>query len=353
MRGRHLHWSWAAVAAAMIALTPPLGSHLGSALGIAGASAALLCRRWHREDLDAGGDLAELARSRRSPLAPLRSLAGARHCALVRGADARWPMGSSWCSAATSAGGRCRSRSARAGGSAHAGRRRDRLGQDRHADVDRAARDRATAWGRSSSTRRATRRCAIGLRRAALAAGSPFIEWTPDGAAVYNPYARGSDDRDRRQGAGGRALHRAALPASGAALSRARGARAARGRERDVSLRRIVEHLDPARLELLARELPEAQAQRHVHAYLDSLTARQRSDLAGVRDRLAILAESDVGRWLDPRRAARRVRPAPPRCASGRSSTSASQSDRRPLLSADARRGDRAGPADDRRGAAA
>jgi type IV secretory pathway TraG/TraD family ATPase VirD4 len=36
------------------------------------------------------------------------------------------------------------------------------------------------------------------------------------------------------------------------------------------------------------------------HAYLDSLTARQSRDLAGVRDRLAILAESDLGRWLDP-----------------------------------------------------
>ena len=33
----------------------------------------------------------------------------------------------------------------------------------------------------------------------------------------------------------------------------------------------------------------------------NSLTGRQRSDLAGVRDRLAILTESDVGPWLDPR----------------------------------------------------
>jgi type IV secretory pathway TraG/TraD family ATPase VirD4 len=34
------------------------------------------------------------------------------------------------------------------------------------------------------------------------------------------------------------------------------------------------------------------------------MTVRQRSDLAGVRDRLAILAESDIGAWLDPRTAA-------------------------------------------------
>ena len=35
--------------------------------------------------------------------------------------------------------------------------------------------------------------------------------------------------------------------------------------------------------------------------YLDSLTARQARDLTGVRDRLAVLAESDAGRWLCPR----------------------------------------------------
>jgi TraM recognition site of TraD and TraG len=67
-----------------------------------------------------------------------------------------------------------------------------------------------------------------------------------------------------------------------------------------VSLRTLVEHLDPARLEALLRGLPEACAQP-THDYLDSLTPRQRGDLTGVRDRLAIMAESDVGDLLDPR----------------------------------------------------
>jgi type IV secretory pathway TraG/TraD family ATPase VirD4 len=58
--------------------------------------------------------------------------------------------------------------------------------------------------------------------------------------------------------------------------------------------------MDPSQLECLMRELPESEADA-THVYLDSLTARQRSDLAGVRDRLAILSESDVGPWLDPR----------------------------------------------------
>jgi type IV secretory pathway TraG/TraD family ATPase VirD4 len=45
--------------------------------------------------------------------------------------------------------------------------------------------------------------------------------------------------------------------------------------------------------------LPEEVADA-THRYLDSLTPRQRSDLSGIRDRLAVLAESDVGKWLDP-----------------------------------------------------
>ncbi len=61
----------------------------------------------------------------------------------------------------------------------------------------------------------------------------------------------------------------------------------------------LVEAFDPGSLELLARELPR-QSARAVHTYLDSLTSRQRGELGGVRDRLAIMAESDVGPWLDP-----------------------------------------------------
>jgi len=37
-----------------------------------------------------------------------------------------------------------------------------------------------------------------------------------------------------------------------------------------------------------------------VQTYLDSLGERRRRELAGVRDRLSILAESDTRRWLDP-----------------------------------------------------
>ena len=58
-------------------------------------------------------------------------------------------------------------------------------------------------------------------------------------------------------------------------------------------------YLDTYELEVLVRELPE-RLLAQVTAYLESLTAAQQNGLSGVRDRLAVMAESDVGRWLDP-----------------------------------------------------
>ncbi len=57
--------------------------------------------------------------------------------------------------------------------------------------------------------------------------------------------------------------------------------------------------MDPRQLEVSARGLEEETA-AHTQAYLDSLSDRQLRDLAGVRDRLAILAESELSPWLTP-----------------------------------------------------
>jgi type IV secretory pathway TraG/TraD family ATPase VirD4 len=55
--------------------------------------------------------------------------------------------------------------------------------------------------------------------------------------------------------------------------------------------------LDPRHLERFTRALPDDERVR-VQTYLDSLSAEQVRGLAGTRDRLAILAESDVAHWL-------------------------------------------------------
>jgi hypothetical protein len=74
MRSRHLHWSWAAATVALAAVLRPAFASSISTLGVAGLSATAWSRRWHREDLDAGSDLAEIAAGRRGPLDVLRSL---------------------------------------------------------------------------------------------------------------------------------------------------------------------------------------------------------------------------------------------------------------------------------------
>jgi conjugal transfer pilus assembly protein TraD len=137
------------------------------------------------------------------------------------------------------------------------------------------------------------------LRSAAQAAGRQFIEWAPQGPSVYNPYARGSETEIADKVlAGERFTEPHYLRQAQRYLGHA--VRVLRKAGLDVSLQALVEQLDPTRLEGLARSLPELQAQG-AHEYLDKLTPRQQSDLAGVRDRLAIMAESDIGPWLDPR----------------------------------------------------
>jgi hypothetical protein len=136
------------------------------------------------------------------------------------------------------------------------------------------------------------------LLRSAAAGSRPFLAWSPRGALAYNPYARGSDTEIADKLLAGERFtephyQRQAQRYLGHAV------RALQAAGAEVSLRAVVERLEPERLEALARALPEPDA-APLHGYLDSLGPRQRAELAGVRDRLAILAESEVGRWLDP-----------------------------------------------------
>jgi conjugal transfer pilus assembly protein TraD len=122
---------------------------------------------------------------------------------------------------------------------------------------------------------------------------------TPSGTSVYNPYAHGSDTEIADKALAG---ERFSEPHYLRQAQRYLGhvVRTLRGAGVEVSLAAIVAHLDRDELEVRARQLAESEALL-THAYLDSLTSRQMRDLAGVRDRLAILTESDVGIWLDPR----------------------------------------------------
>jgi hypothetical protein len=136
------------------------------------------------------------------------------------------------------------------------------------------------------------------LAEAACSSGRRFIQWTPVGPSVYNPFGHGGASEIADKALAG---ERFTEPHYQRQAQRYLGhvVRALRGTGVAVSLSALVQQLDPTQLEVLSRKLPEREAAT-VFEYLDSLTPRQRADLVGVRDRLAIMAESDVAPWLDP-----------------------------------------------------
>jgi type IV secretory pathway TraG/TraD family ATPase VirD4 len=301
MRGRHLHWSWAAGGLALVVLAQPALGSSAVTLGVAALGATLQGRRWHREDIEAGADLAEIAAQRRGPLDALRTVvqrASLRRDTLgvdgwFRGEELIIGCDESDRAVSIPLGGATGGTHTLVVGAAGSGK----------TVTQTWIAVRAIEQGRGAIVvdPKGDRDMRSEVRRAAQAAGRPFIEWTPTGPSVYNPYARGSETEIADKALAG---ERYTEPHYLRQAQRYLGhvVRALRKADLEVSLQGIVDHLDPARLELLVRSLPESEAQK-THDYLDSLTARQQSDLAGVRDRLAILAESDVGRWLDPQTA--------------------------------------------------
>jgi conjugal transfer pilus assembly protein TraD len=135
------------------------------------------------------------------------------------------------------------------------------------------------------------------LEIAASRAHKPFSYWTPDGHLSYNPFSHGSDSEIADKVLAGEAWTEPHYQRQ-AQRYVAHAVRALRLADKPVSLAALVHLMGPGQLEALARQLPQEPAQS-LHTYLDSLTPEQQRGLAGTRDRLAILAESDVGSRLD------------------------------------------------------
>jgi hypothetical protein len=304
MRTRHLHWSWGAGAVALVTVASPGLSGWSFTLLLAALFATVRSRRWHREDLEAGADLAELAERRSRPWDLLYACArGLLSRVREYLGGARWLRGCEL-QLGVDEGGRTVSIPFAGSGGAHT----------LVVGATGSGKTVTQSWIAVRAIEHGMGAVVLDpkgdadlrehISRAALAAGRSFIEWTPRGECVYNPYARGgSGEIADKALAGERFTEPHYLRQAQRYLGHA--VRALRETGCEVSLPAIVEALDPARLELLARELPERQA-GETFAYLDALSSRQRSELSGVRDRLAILAESDVGRWLDPRTAGAR-----------------------------------------------
>jgi type IV secretory pathway TraG/TraD family ATPase VirD4 len=307
MRSCHLRWTWAAATLAGVVLGRSIvGGGASLTLGTAALCATVRGRRWHREDLETGADLADIAAERNGPLDALRALLGSietrRHTQAPTAAAAGAGLPGDRLIVGHERGGRpvAIPQGGPSGGT--------------HTLVLGAAGSGKTVtmtWAAAHAIARGWAAIVIdpkgdgdlrrGLADAARKASRPFIEWSPQGPSLYNPYARGGETEiaDKLL-----AAEPFTEPHYLRQAQRYLGhvVRSLRRADVAVSLQSIVDHLDPASLELLVRSVPQKDAQA-THDYLDGLNARQHRDLAGVRDRLAILAESDVGRWLDPRTA--------------------------------------------------
>jgi type IV secretory pathway TraG/TraD family ATPase VirD4 len=298
LRSRGLHWSWAAGAVLVAGLLhSPLAS-VEPALLTAAVCTMMRARRSHREDLEAGADLADAAARRCRPIDLLRGGFGALVLGHRRAAAGGWFRAGEMVVGRDERG---RLVSIPFGGT-HGGTHTLLVG--------------ATGSGKTvTQTWMAVRAIEHGMgaividpkgdgdmraavAHAAEAAGRSFIEWTPHGPSVYNPFAHGSETEIADKVLAG---ERFTEPHYLRQAQRLLGhvVRSLRAAGVEVDLHTIAQHLDPMHLEMLVRALPADQA-RSTEAYLDSLSARQLSEITGVRDRLAILAESDVGPWLDP-----------------------------------------------------
>jgi len=295
LRARGLRWDWTLLGLGAALILHGLFASLGSLVTLAWVAATLTAVRWHAADLRAGGDLAAQAAARLGVADAVRTW-GARR-AMLRSPAPAWIDERGLVLGFDQRGHAARIPFGRSSGS--------------HSLVVGATGSGKTvtqAWivvrsveaghGAIVVDPKGDRYLRSALVAAARSAGRRFVEWTPDGPSVYNPYGDGTDTEIADKAL---AAERYTEPHYLRQAQRYLGhtIRGMLAAGIAVSPRSLVAHLEPDRLELLARRLPEDQA-REVWAYLDSLTARHLRDLGGTRDRLAVLAEADIGRWLDP-----------------------------------------------------
>lgn len=136
----------------------------------------------------------------------------------------------------------------------------------------------------------------VQLHEAAQRNGRRFALWTPDGPASYNPFAHGSGSELADKALAGETWTEPHYLRQ-AQRYVAYATRTLRAARMPVTLSSLVRALEPDELEALARPLP-LETSAPLLGYLDKLSGEQRRGLAGTRDRLAILAESELGIWL-------------------------------------------------------
>jgi type IV secretory pathway TraG/TraD family ATPase VirD4 len=292
LRAAKLHWTWALLGAPIAYLCWLVQWQAGILTTTATIVAAGWGAYWHWEDLERGGEQARAARDRISPprwawsrrrgKTVRRQRVGAGTLALgtvQRGGVCRVPMGlergvHSFVVGATGSG---KTVTQAAIAQAHILAGVPAIVLDPKGD----------------------RYLRVVLKDAAGRAGVRFTEWSPSGPTIYNPFGRGGPTEVTDKALAG---HRWSEPHYELATQRLLGHVLATMRAAGhwpPTLSEVVAHMDPERLDVLASGVGGELGQR-VAGYVDGLSARGKSDLGGGRDRLAVLAESELGPWLDP-----------------------------------------------------
>lgn len=287
-----LRWTWTVPLLGVVPLVWTVDPRLGLAVGISAIGATAIGIGWHQQDIERRRVEAQRARDRVGPLMLMRSQLARRRARSNRVDGDRFALGSSRSGEVVTVpfGSRQGVRLMVIGSPGSGKTITAAAISGAYADVpmpvfsidpkgDPAAREE--------------------LIECADRSGVKFLEWSPDGPAIYNPFGRGDSTEVADKALSGEQWSephylRQAQRYLGWAV------RAMREADVTVSLRSLARYTDPALLEALSDRCETEKMAQGLRTYLDSLSQRQRADLGGVRDRLAILAESQLGRWLDP-----------------------------------------------------
>ncbi len=193
MRSQQLNWTWAAVAFVVVLLARPLFGGLDLTIGVAALVAAFRGRRWRREDIDAGGDLAQIARSFQGPLDAVRALSTRITLRRMSSREASWFQGNELLIGEEPdghlvripLGGPTGGTHTLVVGAAGSGKTVTQTLIAVHAIEHGMGAILMDPKGDPSMLKEA--------RSAAERVGRPFVHWTPEGSVVWNPFGRGSE----------------------------------------------------------------------------------------------------------------------------------------------------------------